>query len=84
MEGRGVHLVPRTAGISDNAGGIDDECRGAREVDRVVREANVRAPTLGARAVVVDQDRERKRVFSEPGGDVLSLLAKDDQNVEAA
>ena len=75
--------MARNAGVPDDARGVNDEGRGAGDVERVVRKADVRAPTLGARAVVVDQDREGEWVPREPGGDVFALLTKDDHDVEA-
>jgi hypothetical protein len=38
---------------------------------------------LGARAVVVDEDREWERVRRQPTGDVFALLAQHDDDVEA-
>ena len=83
FEGSGIHLLARDASVPNDTRGVHDERRGAGDVDRVVRKGDVHAPTPGARAVVVDQDREGERMFLEPCGDVVALLAEHDQDVEA-
>jgi len=59
-ERRLVHSVTRDVSEPDDACGVDDEPRGVGDVNRIVGERDVDAPTLRAGAVVVDQDRERE------------------------
>ena len=77
-----VHLVAGDTGVADDAGGVHDERGGARHVDRVVVQRDVDAPALGARAILVGQDREWEGVLGQPSGDAFALLAHDDEDVE--
>ena len=81
-EGSGIQLMARDASVPNDTRGVHDERRGAGDVDRVVRKGDVHAPALGARAIVVDQDREGEWMLHEPRGDVVALLAQDNEHVE--